>query len=99
MATLGLSHGLYSAKGLQPSGAFLLIYVAILTSVGRWLALDSRRRGFHWAWDMGFFLYLAWPLIMLYYLFKTRGFAKTLLIVLAFVGAYLAGIITGRLIP
>ena len=44
----------------------------------------------------GLFLYIAWPFIMLYYLFKTRGI-KGLLTILAFVvvylGAYLIGVV------
>jgi hypothetical protein len=44
--------------------------------------------------DLGFFLYLAWPVVMPYYLVKTRG-AKGLLIMLGFVAAYVGAAIIG----
>jgi hypothetical protein len=47
-----------------------------------------------WVYDLGFFLCIAWPLIMPYYLFKTRG-AKGLLVILAFIGAYVGAAILG----
>jgi hypothetical protein len=43
---------------------------------------------------MGLFLYIAWPVIMPYYLVKTRG-AKGLLVILGFVGAYLGAQMAG----
>jgi hypothetical protein len=55
---------------------------------------DSRQRGIKWVFDMGLFLYMAWPFIMPYYLFKTRG-AKGLLTILIFVGAYVGAYLAG----
>jgi hypothetical protein len=45
-------------------------------------------------YDLGFFLYLAWPIVMPYYLIKTRG-AKGLLVMLGFVAAYVGAAIIG----
>ena len=67
----------------QPAIYGLLVKAAELWVVSWWLLDDSRRRGVQWVYDMGFFLALAWPFIILYYLFKTRG-VRALLTIGAF---------------
>jgi hypothetical protein len=47
-----------------------------------------------WVYDLGFFLCIAWPFVVPYYLVKTRG-AKGLLVILAFIGAYVGATIVG----
>jgi hypothetical protein len=47
-----------------------------------------------WIYDIGFFLYLAWPIVMPYYLLKSRG-AKGILAVLAFIGVYVGATVLG----
>lgn len=87
--------GVYLAREAEPPGAFSLLYViGFLWIIGWWLLTDSRKRGVRWAFDMGLFLYIAWPFIMPYYLLKTRG-AKGLLIILAFVGVYIGALVAG----
>src|ERR1700682_2197777 len=69
-----IGRGIYLGLQIEPSGAFtLLSWVALLWIVGWWLRADSRKRGIAWVYDMGFFLNIAWPLIMPYYLVKSRG--------------------------
>jgi hypothetical protein len=87
----GGASGAYAARHVEPAGGFLFLYVGILTAIGYWLMWDSKRYGLTWAWDMGFFLYLAWPLIMPYYLLKTRGVKSSILITLAIIGTYVVG--------
>ena len=55
---------------------------------------DSRLRSISSIYDLGLFLYLLWPLIMPYYLLKTRG-ARGLLVVLGFAVAYIGGLLVG----
>ena len=88
------AYGAYVGAQLEfPEGVTLISAFGILWAVGWWLRSDSRRRGVLSVYDLGFFLYLAWPLIMPSYLVKTRG-AKGLLVILGFVVAYVgAGII------
>lgn len=62
--------------------------------MGWWLLRDSRKRGVAWVYDTGFFLSIAWPVVMPYYLLKSRGL-KGLLVVLGFVGAYLGAQLVG----
>ncbi|HKS29145.1 MAG TPA: hypothetical protein VJS44_15060 [Pyrinomonadaceae bacterium] len=90
--------GLYLASESEPPGAFTLLYViGFLWIMGWWLLTDSRKRGVKWAMDMGLFLYIAWPLIMPYYLLKTRG-AKGLLIILGFAAVYLGALNAGAVL-
>jgi len=89
--------GAYRGAQLQfPEGMTLIYGAVILWAVGWWLSTDSSRRGVLAVYDIGFFLYLAWPLVMPYYLLKTRG-AKGLLVILGFVVAYAGAAIVGMI--
>jgi hypothetical protein len=95
---LQTSYGIHEAKHLEPSGAFyLLCYVLLLSLSGYWLQEDSRRHGIKWVYDMGFFLLIAWPLIIPYYLFKTRK-SKAFLIIIGYIGLSVGGRLFGRLL-
>ena len=90
-----IARGIYLGEQIEPPGAFTLLYwLAFLWIIGWWLRTDSRKRGVASVYDMGFFLYIGWPLVMTYYLVKTRG-AKGLLVVLGLVGAYAGAAIIG----
>lgn len=87
--------GLYLGQRVELPGAYrLLHWAAQLWIIGWWLRTDGRKRGVVWVYDMGFFLCIAWPLVMPYYLLKTRG-AKGLLVILGFSGAYVGAAIIG----
>jgi hypothetical protein len=89
------TYGAYLGAQLQfPEGVTVIFAIGILWAVGWWLRTDSRRRGVLSVYDLGFFLYLAWPVVMPYYLVKTRG-AKGLLTILGFVVAYVGAAIIG----
>ena len=89
------AYGAYLGAQLQfPEGLTLIYAVGILWAVGWWLRTDSRSRGVLSVYDLGFFLYLAWPVVMPYYLLKTRG-AKGLFVMLGFVAAYVGAAVIG----
>ena len=88
-----IAYGIYVTAEVEPPPAFLK-YFSDLWIIGWWLLTDSRKRGIAWVYDIGFFLTIAWPFIMLYYLLKTRG-AKGLLVILAFGGTYIVASIAG----
>ena len=89
------AYGLYVGQQLEaPAGYTLLHWAAQLWIVGWWLRTDSRKRGVVWVYDLGLFLCIAWPLVMPYYLVKTRG-ARGLLVILGFIGAYVGAAILG----
>lgn len=87
--------GFYLARGVEIPGLYTLIgRLTFFWLIGWWLLKDSRRHGFKWVYDIGFFLFVAWPLIMPYYLFKTRGIKALLTITIflaVYVGAYMIG--------
>ena len=89
------AYGAYVGAQLQfPGGVTYIFAFGMLWAIGWWLRTDSRRRGVLAVYDLGFFLYLAWPVVMPYYLVKTRG-AKGLLAILCFVIAYFGAAIVG----
>src|SRR5262245_20585369 len=90
-------YGFYFGQRTETSVGFEFLHLtALLWIVGWWLQTDSRKRGYALIYDMGFFLCIAWPIVMTYYLLKTRG-AKGLLIILAFVGVYVGAPIVGAI--
>ena len=92
------TYGAYIGAQLPfPEGITLIYFVGMLWAIGWWLRTDSRRRGVLSVYDLGFFLYLAWPIVMPYYLVKTRG-AKGLLVILGFVVAYVGAALLGVLL-
>jgi polyferredoxin len=93
-AYLGAQFEFQGAQFEFPAAATLLFTVGLLWAVGWWLRTDRRRRGVLSVYDLGFFLFLAWPIVMPYYLIKTRG-AKGLLVMLGFVAAYVGAEIIG----
>jgi len=91
----GAADAFYFARQLEPPALFSLVrWIGLLWVMGWWLRTDSRKRAVASVYDMGFFLYIAWPVVMPYYLLKTRG-TKGLLFILAFIGALVGGVILG----
>ena len=89
------SYGAYFGAQLEfPEGLTVIYAFGLLWAIGWWVRTDSLRRGVLSAYDLGFFLYLAWPFIMPYYLVKTRG-AKGLVVILGFVVAYVGAALVG----
>jgi hypothetical protein len=86
---------LYVSRDLElPPEFILLVRLGLVWGIGWWLQKDNHRHQIKWVYDMGLFLYIAWPFIMPYYLFKTRGI-KALLTILAFAGIYLGAYLIG----
>ena len=60
------AYGLYLGQQIEPPGAYTLLHwAAQLWIIGWWLRTDSRKRGVAAVYDLGFFLYIAWPLVIL----------------------------------
>jgi hypothetical protein len=92
------AYGVYLGAELElPAAIALLYWLGFLWAVGWWLRTDIRKRGVAVAYDLGFFLYIAWPVVMPYYLVKTRG-AKGLLLILGFIAAYFGAEILGMVL-
>ena len=88
-------NGLYVGQQIEAPGLYMLLrWGAQLWILGWWLRRDSGKRGVGWVYDMGLFLWIMWPLLMPYYLIKTRR-AKGLLVILGFIGAYVGATVAG----
>ena len=79
----------------EPGFSVLIQYVILPCLMVYWLERDSHERevGQVWrVWDMGFFLLVAWPVIIPYHLIKTRGIRRTsvilLLLTITYFGAF-----------
>ncbi|HBB86511.1 MAG TPA: hypothetical protein DC047_02720 [Blastocatellia bacterium] len=89
------TNGLYLGQQIEAPGLYrLLNWAAQFWIMAWWLRTDSQKRGIGWVYDMGLFLYIAWPLVMPYYLVKTRG-AKGFLVILGFIGACVGATVVG----
>ena len=90
------AHAIYTATGAwEPNPTFSFIYaMGFLWIIGWWLITDSRRRGISWVYDLGLFLYIAWPILITYYLIKTRR-TKGLLVIFGFLVAYVGAWLLG----
>jgi len=66
--------GLYAATHMEPSPVVaLFVSSGPLLAVIFWLRRDARRTGVGAVFDWGYFLLLAWPVVIPWYAFKTRG--------------------------
>src|SRR5215813_13855378 len=64
----------YAVLHIEPSsimGLFLTSAPAIVVIL--WLQKDSRRTGVGSVQDLGYFLWIAWPFVIPWYAFRTRG--------------------------
>lgn len=92
-----IATGAYKVSGIELPASFTLIYIfAFYWIVGWWLRADSSRRGVSLVSDIGLLLTVAWPLVLPYYLSKSRG-SKGLLAILYFVATYIGATIIGAL--
>ncbi len=82
-------HGFYAIYDISPPSAFgLLSYFGLFWLIGDWFMKDSKKNSVDWAFDMGFFLYISWPIFIPYYLFKTRGFKRAAISIISFIVIY-----------
>ena len=69
-----LGAALYAATRAEPSPVVALFLTSgPLVAVFLWLQKDARRTGVGAVQDWGYFLFLAWPVLIPWYAFKTRG--------------------------
>lgn len=90
-----LAAAAYAATQADPSPVVELFFSGgPLLAVILWLQQDARRTGVGSVQDWGYFLLLAWPVVIPWYAFKTRGPDGWRLILLLFCligAAYITG--------
>jgi hypothetical protein len=97
-----LGAAFYSSAPVEPLPivAFVLT-VGPLFAVISWLQKDARRTGVGAVHDLGFFLWLAWPVVIPWYVWRTRGLGGWKLLIALFaciVSAYAVAIIVYGLV-
>ena len=69
-----LAAAVYAATQSEPSPIMALCLSGVpLLAVILWLQKDARRTGVGAVQDWGYFLLLAWPIVVPWYAFRTRG--------------------------
>jgi hypothetical protein len=64
----------YTAAGVEPAPAiWMFVTSAPAICVFLWLQKDAARTHVGSVLDLGYFLFLAWPVVLPWYLVKTRG--------------------------
>jgi hypothetical protein len=95
----GIGNGLMAGWEIRPSPEFRLIYgLALSFTIVYWLDRDNRTTNLIRAWDKGWFFFMAWPVLLPYYLFKTRGARRALAIIFAWLAVYVLVVLTAVVI-
>jgi hypothetical protein len=94
-----LTAAVYGATQVEPSEIVeLFIAFAPLFAVVLWLQKDARRTRIGAVQDWGYFLLLAWPIMIPWYVFKTRGRSGWILL-LGLIGLILSSWATSFAVP
>lgn len=65
---------LLAARGRHPSDSTQLLSLFVFRlMLGYWVMVDARAQRYRPSFDFGAFLFFAWPLVLPYYLYRTRG--------------------------
>jgi len=84
-----ISSGLLLARGKVSSHESQLAYNFVICVVfAYWLERDTRQTRVMRVWDRAWFFAIGWPVVVPYYLVKTRGTRGGLSVILAWVGVY-----------
>ena len=85
----------FSNQQIQLSSASIYLYsISISLILTLWVHYDSRLSGISLGMDQAMYIFFGWPMMFPVYAFKSRGFRRGILLLLAFLGiAVLAFII------
>ena len=87
----------FEAGGLKPVPSFEFLYrAAFLCGVVWWLQAEAAPTAVGRVYCPGLIVSLAWPILVIYYLFKTRG-ARGLFTLLALFGIFLGAHFLGTI--
>ncbi len=90
-----LSYGaITESHGHISIGLSLAERLALLLLLVTWVDSDARMRRQRLCYDFDFFIFIAWPIALLYHLFRSRG-THAFLTLLGFVGFAVSAILAG----
>jgi hypothetical protein len=85
-----LGMGVYYGVGLEPSPVFDFLYSsAFICGIVWWLRADGQKYQVRFVYCLGVLVGIAWPILIPYHLFKTRG-RRGFIPLLIFIGIFLA---------
>jgi hypothetical protein len=97
VATIQAERGTCSARRIDLPGPSTFFHVIVLMCLSiYWLDVDSRKTRVMRVWDMGFFMSVAWPIIVPYYLIRTCGPRRASLIFLLLAIVYFGVFVIAR---
>lgn len=80
-----------ATRDVSTSAALFPFYLFGMSwALADWVLADCRRLRLPTFIDHGWFVFYAWPFVVPYHLFRTRGFAKGMLALLGFLALWLA---------
>ncbi len=95
--TVSLATGLATLHAVEarPFSAFLLLLITLgpLLAVVAWLRADAQARKVRLVFDWGFLAYIGWPVLIPWYIYRSRGphgWPLTLVLFLGIVAPWLA---------
>ncbi len=92
------ARGIYLGSGIEPAPAYVMLdFLGVIWILGWWLGQDLRAQKVARPLDLGMFLMIAWPLVVPYYLIKTRG-VRALALIAIFVAVYMTPVILGAIV-
>ena len=94
---MGIVEVISGLKEVEASDSTHVLWsIIFFVLVALWVREDSNRDGFDKPFDLGFLIYILWPITLPWYLISTRGADGIFMflgIVLLFIGPWLAGIV------
>ncbi len=85
--TANIGRALLARSNIEPSPEFKLIFgIALSFTIAYWLDRDNRATNLIRAWEKAWFFFIAWPVVLPYYLVRTRGAKKAMGMLLAWLG-------------
>ena len=90
-----LAFGMYVELDSELSALVsLLLSITLFCAIGWWLKDDLRKRSESWFYCPGLILWIAWPVLLPFYLLKTRG-RSALITIAIFAGIWVAASVLG----
>lgn len=89
----------FAAQQAQQSSLIRFLYTFSFSMLlTLWVQYDSRLSGISMGYDQAFYMFCGWPILFPIYVFRSRGFRRGGLLLLALLGAVVLAVIAGLII-
>ncbi|PKN95120.1 MAG: hypothetical protein CVU44_00100 [Chloroflexi bacterium HGW-Chloroflexi-6] len=84
----------FGTQQIQPSSSSIYLYsISIASILALWVHYDSRSSGISLGMDQAMYIFFGWPITFPIYAFRSRGFRRGGLLLLAFLGITILAVI------